>query len=261
MSKAKLEKINDLEIHVQKIEQPQETKSALLELPDCFNMCICAPKQQGKSQLLFNIVNNLFTPSLYKIIIYSPTHQLDKGYIKFKELLKNKGFATFAAEEFKPEDFNTIIRESEKYKAKGIKLVLIFDDMGDKLRSDIIPDFLLKNRHYSATCILVLHNIKNIKPLARNQIQRYYFRGQSNPQLDFIYKEICNEYIEDYKFKKIYEHCTAKPYQFLGINKDPLVFYQGLNNKYVFIPKGVISKPLPSQPLTSDSESESSDSD
>lgn len=121
-----------------------------------------------------------------------------------------------------------IVEEKKEPKPKGpltAEYVIIYDDLGNDLRSQSIYQFLIKNRHYKTKNIMAVHNAINLLPGSWNNMNYILCLGNI-PEEKFqkIQAEAQIQYKDEDKNNPIlynaYKQATQKKYDFLYINRD-----------------------------------------
>ncbi len=121
-----------------------------------------------------------------------------------------------------------VSEEKKEPKPKGpltAEYVIIYDDLGNDLRSQSIYQFLIKNRHYKTKNILAVHNAVNLLPGSWNNMNYILCLGNI-PEERFLklQAEAQIQYKGENKNNPIlynaYQQATEKKYDFLYINRD-----------------------------------------
>jgi hypothetical protein len=96
--------------------------------------------------------------------------------------------------------------------------IFVCDDLASDLRNKAIGQLLIKNRHFKSKVILSGHNVTNLLPQARANIDYcIVFKGMSDDKIKVLHNDL-NLSMDFDKFLEIYNEATLKPYSFLWIS-------------------------------------------
>lgn len=123
----------------------------------------------------------------------------------------------------KPEEILEEIEEKEHKKAARkrklvSKYVLVFDDLGKQMYSDVISDFMIQNRHHECKVFVLVQHIKFLNKAARAQLDYVLlFPGFSADKLISLHEDL--DLPGDFdEFYRMYKQATSKKYNFLFID-------------------------------------------
>jgi len=115
-------------------------------------------------------------------------------------------------------------RKEEKKEKKNKKNkiypehIFVCDDLASDLRNKAIGQLLIKNRHFKSKVILSGHNVTNLLPQARANIDYcIVFKGMADDKVKVLHNDL-NLSLDFEKFLEIYKNATEKPYSFLWIS-------------------------------------------
>jgi hypothetical protein len=123
-------------------------------------------------------------------------------------------------EERKEEKEINVIKKEKKNKKNKIypNHIMVCDDLASDLRNKAIGQLLIKNRHFKSKVILSGHNLTNISPQARANIDYcIVFKGMADDKVKVLHNDL-NLSLDFEKFLEIYKNATEKPYSFLWIS-------------------------------------------
>lgn len=242
---------------------------------DPFSNCgIIAKKKSGKTTILYHILNKvcrggkfptnviIFCSTVhkddtYKLIIENLkkkgcnvstyTHFIDKGENIVEGLLEelaNPVVASDSDEEKKPtppmlkfeaEENDEKTRKPQKPKKIGAEYVMVFDDLGNDMRSKTITQLSKVLRHYKMRTFFLQQNLYDLDSPCRKQLDYLLlFRNFNEEKLKNIYESV-DLSIPFEKFVEIYSFATREPYHFLYIdvrneqfreNFDKMIIYE-----------------------------------
>tara|TARA_R100000963_G_scaffold17827_1_gene12410 strand:+ start:1174 stop:2049 length:876 start_codon:yes stop_codon:yes gene_type:complete len=124
--------------------------------------------------------------------------------------------------------FNPVTQEIHKPTTNYIygrpsSLIILDDQAGTGFLSDntgnnALTNFIIKSRHYNTSVWITSQHYKNIgRAIRGNASCLIIFRTQDEKVLDEISREVGGD-VDKKTFKKLYNHATAKPYNFLLID-------------------------------------------
>jgi hypothetical protein len=123
-------------------------------------------------------------------------------------------------EERKEEKEINVIKKEKKNKKNKIypEHIFVCDDLASDLRNKAIGQLLIKNRHFKSKVILSGHNVTNLLPQARANIDYcVVFKGMADDKVKVLHNDL-NLSMDFEKFLEIYKNATEKPYSFLWIS-------------------------------------------
>ena len=145
----------------------------------------------------------------------------------------------------KPEIFDILQRydykhpdelEPLRYKIAPVNVIVLDDLLGsdcfNKKSKNLFQSYLIKNRHYMVSFIILVQNLKSVpKPIRINC--NLYFLGKFASKyviLNDLYEEVSNVLIEE-QFEELYTHATAEKYGSLVIDAtgSEKRFYKGFD--------------------------------
>lgn len=236
-------KINDIKIDVLKTKQDKKINLHQKIFDNYFpNILISSRKNSGKSNLIYNILKNVIVPKrLNKIFFFCKTFENDQTYQAMTEKLNKYNIEFEVFDDIKCIDENTgkiknkindVINEmkeglnfdKDKYNKSKYSYplyVIVFDDISDCLRQGrIVESLVKKNRHYRCICIIAQHQIRDVAPGTRSNIN-YLILYKNIPlkDLECIYDTYFNNMSFE-RFLEIYNDAVEEPYSFLFINTD-----------------------------------------
>ena len=251
-------KINDIDINVLKNKNEKQKKYKGNEIFS-INPYICfiaSKKKSGKTQLIFNIIQNTCDEDTI-IYIFCGTHNIDstwKNIIKYldsngndvnvydsiyegkvnhlenvineltnetnveKKVIEKKEENKVLIEFGKPPPVEKPVEKPKRKKLETVKYLFIFDDVSSQLKNPAIARFLKIHRHYNSSVIISTQYIKDLNPASITQIDYFIcFKNFSIERLQHIHK-LVDLSIDFEDFLKLYYHATKIPYEFLFIN-------------------------------------------
>ena len=150
----------------------------------------------------------------------------------------------------KPEIFDILQRydykhpdelEPLRYKIAPVNVIILDDLLGascfNKKSTNLFQSYLIKNRHYMVSFIILVQNLKSVpKPIRINC--NLYFLGKFASKyviLNDLYEEVSNVLTEE-QFEELYTHATTEKYGSLVIDAtgNEKRFYKGFQTELVF---------------------------
>lgn len=130
-------------------------------------------------------------------------------------------------------------KEKEKKKDKLItpEHIFVFDDLSSDMRHKSISKLMTKQRHYKLKCFLSCHSVNNLEKMALSCIDVYHiFPNISSEKIEELGEKVNitfkNDTKKDSKLQRLYDDATAKPYNFLYIDRNNGTFRKNFNHKY-----------------------------
>ena len=131
--------------------------------------------------------------------------------------------------------------KKEPKKGKGKKLltaenIFVFDDLSSEMRHKSIAKLIIKNRHYKAKTFLSCHSVNNLEKGCLSCIDVYHIFGNiSNEKIEELGEKVNitfkNDSKKNSKLQQIYDYATAKPYDFLYIDRGDGTFRKNFSDK------------------------------
>ena len=220
------------------------------------------PAVQGKTVYLCNLVLDIYRNCFERVIIFSPSINLDNTWLPVKQYLKTElhqvenDSSKFYYEEYHEADLMRIIDLQFKVvaymKQQGYKelyqILIIIDDFADTpsftRNSQLLNSLYIRGRHMAISVVTSTQVYRALGPVIRKNITDIaVFRLRSKLELDAIMEELSGVY-DKKTLLEMYNVATEEPYSFLFINlmsKDKeQMFYIAL--KYVLVPKRDVFK-------------------
>lgn len=131
-----------------------------------------------------------------------------------------------------------VFENEEEYKVRvkkpkkvSPKYMIIFDDMSSDLRMKKVSVLIKQNRHYKCCTWISSQNALDLNNDARNNINIYLlFPNIPSEKLVQFYESATIPITYD-KFEQLYHYATAKPHNFLYINRDANEFRHNFDTK------------------------------
>ncbi len=185
---------------------------------------VCAKSKSGKSEIVKYLVN-LHRKKFYKIFAISSTELVNNFYSSF---IDPKCVYTKINEKW----LQTLINKLIENKDKKLNVLLIFDDINDKLMQSDIMEYLFKaGRHMNIAIILILQYLHQVPPIIRVNTS-FVLCGQMNHQsLEILCDNFINTIISKKEFIKMF-HDNVKDYNFLLINNNAVKNSNNVNDLY-----------------------------
>lgn len=267
-----MNRINDIEIEPIKIRPLpplSRIKGGSLFGKLYTNALLLAPKNSGKTTIIYNIIKHTINRNT-NLIFFVATHNKDDSYEAIFKYLDDNGinYTTYDdividgvnvlndllnemlahEEEEKPApkpmihnnglgDIQLFQTVQPKRRVKKIapKFCFIFDDMASQCRNMALTRLLKIHRHLKSSVYISVQSISDLTPSAILQIDvAILFRGlRSNiKKLEHIYTNLDIQHISLEDFIKIYKEATEKPYNFLWVSKNG-EFRRNFNYRFV----------------------------
>ena len=114
--------------------------------------------------------------------------------------------------------------------------ILVFDDLSAEMRCKSISKLMTKNRHYKLKTFLSCHSVNNLEKMALSCIDVFHvFPNISNEKIEELKEKVNitfkNDSKKESKLQKIYDYATAKPYNFLYIDRNNGTFRKNFNEE------------------------------
>lgn len=136
-------------------------------------------------------------------------------------------------------------KKSGATKGKGKKKKLItpehifvFDDLSADMRCRQISKLLTKNRHFKTKVFIACHSVNNLEKMGLSCIDYFHvFPNVSKEKIDELKEKVNitfkHDSRKDSKLQKLYDYATAKPYNFLYIDRVNNEFRKNFDEKIV----------------------------
>lgn len=256
--------INIKPIKCEKLELPIKGCDLFPEIYGLYgNIFLCAKKRSGKSTVIYNILKKCVGKNT-KVYIFCSTCNKDPAYEKMMDYMDNRSiyYEAYSSiselddvlEEIKngsndneesEEEQNTApsiiefgdeILEQKKYvrKPKYIapEYIIIFDDLGQTLRSKSIEQLLKTNRHWKCKTIISSQYLNDLNPASRLNLDFcLIFKGMPYEKITQIHKDL-DLSVELDKFIEMYEEATETRFNFLYIDTRSEKFRINFNKEF-----------------------------
>jgi len=134
-------------------------------------------------------------------------------------------------------------KTAKKGKGKADKMItpehiLIFDDLSSDMKCKTISRLLTKNRHYKLKVFIAVHSVNNLEKMGLSCVDYFHvFPNVSAEKIDELKEKVNitfkNDSKKDSKLQKLYDYATAKPYNFLYIDRVDGCFRKNYNEKII----------------------------
>lgn len=191
------------------------------------NILLVARKGSGKTNLIYDILRRYLRdvgPSRLRVLIFSPTADLDPTWQQIQEFLTENGVRYTTNDSFYttgPSGRRTNILSEFASMARpnsGHLYVIITDDMAFDARSRVLASQMLRNRHYDAVTVTASQVPQHVDPsVYTNADFIVLLKGIVDLGLDFIHKRAALP-ISKEAFRELYHEVTKEPYSFLWVN-------------------------------------------
>lgn len=122
-------------------------------------------------------------------------------------------------------------RKPRKPKKLSPEIIFVFDDCSQELRNRSVATLLKKNRHLKSKIIMSSQQLTDLDNASRSQLDYFLcFKSLTEPQLETIYSNM-HLAVDEEKFKQLYAHATAEPFNFLYVDVRKDTFRQNFNLK------------------------------
>lgn len=122
------------------------------------------------------------------------------------------------------------IQVKDKYRSP--EYLIILDDLSSELKYPSITSLLKKNRHFKCKVIISSQYLNDLKPEALKQLDYFIlFKGMSDDKLERVIRD-GDINIDFPLLKKLYEHATAEPFNFLYISTREDQYRKNFNQLY-----------------------------
>jgi hypothetical protein len=231
-----------LEVKKQKHESNIELPEPLLGLnPEKgFLLCFCSPSRSGKSNLIVNLLFNLFNqkgkPYWRNIIWVSPSSAYDETLQKIREIDDEDYEITFINEISNMDAVIKGVEDSMKErlnedKEAGIKSILILDDcVGLMKNAHKLEALCSRYRHLNGMSMIITSQIfKGIPVMPRSNCTGWILHLTHN---EGDRKKMSEELSGKFKdFDKHYEEATMAPYNFLFCDMERSKLYHNFDEE------------------------------
>lgn len=180
-----------------------------------FLLTIYGPVRSGKSVILNNILYSKVLGFNYfsKIIIFSPTVEIDSS---MRYINEDVNITKITGEDIdEMEDLLKLIIEDQKHNDEPI--LIIIDDLIDKLRGKVLSNLCTRYRHYKISLILTTQYYKGVSPIIRNNSSHWILYKSHLDKEKMKIEEDFNSYSQ---FLEYYKEATNEKYHFLYINQE-----------------------------------------
>lgn len=200
--------------------RPEDKRFAKLEhsdkIPRCpFTMAIIAPIGQGKSSLIYTMLNTWYHKYFDELVVYNGTLDSNQAWLDLpaKEVI--------VINEWNEKEFFDYIKALEKSQLALIKqkkpplnVGIVFDDMiTDSIfsrgRSTALDQFIIKIRHVPASLIMSSQSYKLISSTARRNMTHMVLLPINQDEVEKVAEEHSGLATKD-EFIKIYKSIVTK---------------------------------------------------
>lgn len=197
---------------------------------------LAAPSGGGKTNLLVNLLIDVYRGCFSRIYIMSPSIHIDRTWDAVKDYIRNEmkieetDDDKFYYETYQPDKLayiiNTqhkIIEYMKKHKMKNLyQIIIIIDDFADSpvftRQSKLLHQLYIRGRHDCISTITSTQRYYSIAPIVRlNATQLYVFRLRNYKDMESIIEELSAIY-DKKTLLNIYNIATEKPFSFLFVN-------------------------------------------
>lgn len=196
-----------------------------------FLMCVLGPVRSGKSVLINNLIYNEnfgYCDMFEKVIIFSPTVEIDDS---MRFINQDEDIIKFTGEDLENmDDILKSIIEEQKDTDKDDRehILIIIDDLIEKLKSKTLSNLCSRYRHYKISLILTSQYYKSFSPIIRSNAG-YWVLYKSH-----VEKER-NKIDDDFNmypgFIRYYDEAVKEKYHFLYCNQERRVLYKDFTYK------------------------------
>ena len=222
------------EIKVQEFNVKQSKYDVVGKLPT--RSIICAPSGGGKTNLLVNLILDVYRGCFSRIYIFSPSIDVDYTWHSVKQYISNE----MKIQESEDDKFyydnydeaaleniihiqHKVIEYMKKNKHKKFyQILIIIDDFADSpsftRKSHLLHQLYIRGRHNCISTITSTQKYFAIAPIVRiNASQLYVFRLRNYKDLESIVDEL-SALAPKNTLLDIYNTAIKEPYSFLFIN-------------------------------------------
>ena len=227
-----------------------------------FRALITGSSGCGKSNLLINMILDIYKNAFSRIYIWSPSINVDTIWLPVKKYINETMKIDIDKEpcffqEFNAEDMEKIIDTQHKVieyqkKHKMNKLfgiLYMLDDISDDPRvsthNKLLNSLYVRGRHNNISIITSVQKVSTVPPIIRvNATHLFFFKVRNFKEIEILQDELSavvrrNNLQENKKLiYQFYEIATEKCFNFLYINlleKDPQKMFMINFNKYLQI--------------------------
>jgi len=139
------------------------------------NIAVVAKKGSGKTNLIYDMLTRFKRdagPSRMRVMIFSPTVDIDPAWVAIQSWLNKEGIAFFSSPSFYKIDANgRKINLLEQFKASfkpnaDLLTISIWDDQSFDTRSNEVAKTLISNRHFNMVTIIAAQAPGMLPPVA-----------------------------------------------------------------------------------------------
>ena len=222
------------EIKVQEFNVKQSKYDVVGKLPT--RSIICAPSGGGKTNLLVNLILDVYRGCFSRIYIFSPSIDVDYTWHSVKQYISNE----MKIQESEDDKFyydnydeaaleniihiqHKVIEYMKRNKYKNLyQILIIIDDFADSpsftRKSHLLHQLYIRGRHNCISTITSTQKYFAIAPIVRiNASQLYVFRLRNYKDLESIVDEL-SALAPKNTLLDIYNTAVKEPYSFLFIN-------------------------------------------
>lgn len=204
------------------------------------NILISAPKNSGKTTILFNMVKNFLIDmnNRVKIIIFSPSLEKDKALITLVNYLINNQIPFMT----KPYIVETLLDGSKINHLEKLnhylnvrndesqELLIIYDDLTDAdLRKAELFSLIRRNRHVRTTNIICSQSLKSVRPDVIQNIDIFLLMHGLNSISILSLAQKINITLSKEDFLELYKRVTKEKYSFLWLDVQNGIFKYKFN--------------------------------
>ena len=220
-------------IKVQEFNVKQSKYDVVGKLP--VRSIICAPSGGGKTNLLVNLILDVYRGCFSMIYIFSPSIDVDYTWHPVKQYIANEMKVQETDDDkFHYDNYDEAALENiifvqhkiidyEKHKHKNLyQILIIIDDFADSpeftRKSKLLHQLYIRGRHNCISTITSTQKYYAIAPIVRiNQTNLIIFRLRNYKDLESIIEEL-SALAPKNTLLQIYNEAVKDPYSFLFVN-------------------------------------------
>ena len=197
---------------------------------------LLAPSGSGKTVLLSNLILNIYRGCFERIVVFSPSIDLDKTWEPVKKYqsdvmrVDGKGKEKLYFDHYDPTDLDHIIDTQRKVikmmktanRKKLFSVLVVIDDFADDpvftRQSKLLHSLFTRGRHNSISTIVSTQKFAAIHPIVRvNATSLIVYRLRNNKELESFLEEVSG-LTGKKELLAIYKVATEDEYSFLYVN-------------------------------------------